>query len=68
VLEDGDTIKIDPKATVKYRVKFTSRVAEEQSARITFSNNKQNEALVSAIVFVLKSHITGRISEKIWSI
>lgn len=51
---------IDPKSTEKVKIKFTSRISDSVSGRITFTNKKESNISAAALVFDLKSHITGR--------
>ncbi|EGR31281.1 hypothetical protein IMG5_114390, partial [Ichthyophthirius multifiliis] len=67
-LDSEDNFRIESKGTFKYRVKFYSRVSNVQTARIAFTNKKESTSIASAIVFDLKSQITGRISEQIWNV
>lgn len=62
-LDSEDQFRVEPNKTFKYRVKFSSRVSNPQSGKITFTNKKESTAIGSAIVFDLKSQITGRVSQ-----
>ena len=67
-LESDDNFKIEPKGTVKFKIKFTSRVSQPVSGRLIFTNKKESNVQAAALVFDLKSNITGRVSEKLWTV
>ncbi|EAR97253.2 flagellar associated protein (macronuclear) [Tetrahymena thermophila SB210] len=67
-LESEDNFRVEPKGVYKYKIKFTSRVSNTQTGRITFTNKKESTTIASAIVFDLKSQITGRVSQQIWNV
>ncbi|EWS70940.1 flagellar associated protein, putative (macronuclear) [Tetrahymena thermophila SB210] len=64
-LDSEDQFMIEPKSQYKFRVKFTSRVSDSVTGRIIFNNKKESNVQAAALVFDLKSNVTGRISEKI---
>lgn len=59
IMDSEEQFLIEPKDTFKFRVKFQSRVSETVSARIFFTNKKESNVQAAALVFDLKSNITG---------
>lgn len=49
-------------------MRFSARVSDEQTARITFINKREGNAIVGAIVFDLSGVANGRVSDKIWTV
>ena len=57
--------EIEPKKTVRFVVKFTSRISKEVRGKIIFTNNKAAGAVAAEVIaFSLVSKITGRIPIK----
>ncbi|CAD8106047.1 unnamed protein product [Paramecium primaurelia] len=66
---DGDeSIKIEPDVPYQYKIKFTSRISQPVTGRVIFTNKKESNVQAAALVFELKSSITGRKSEKQWNV
>jgi hypothetical protein len=63
-LEGDESIKIEPDVPYNYKVKFTSRISLPVTGRVVFTNKKETNVQAAALVFDLKSNITGRKSEK----
>lgn len=61
-LDSEESFRIEPKTSFKYRVRFSSRVSNPQTGRITFTNKKDSTTIASALTFDLKSMISGRVS------
>ena len=59
-LESEESLIIEPKSTYKARIKFTSRISDPVTGRVTFTNKKESNISAAALVFDLKSNITGR--------
>lgn len=59
-IDSDEQFIIEPKSSFKYRIKFTSRVSDCVTARIFFNNKKENNVQAAALVFDLKSNITGK--------
>ena len=52
VLEGGDNFTIEPGLIpFKYKVKFISRLSEPITAKIRFTNKKENNICAAALVF-----------------
>ena len=68
VLLSDREFRIEPKKTHHFEVKFVSRVSTPVTGKISFVNKKENSIVAAAVVFNLKSVITGKISDKIWNI
>jgi hypothetical protein len=67
-LENENNFVVEPGSQpYKCKVKFTSRISDSMSARITFTNKKESNVSAAALVFELKSLVVGRVSEKIWT-
>ena len=49
------------------RIKFTSRISDPVYGKITFTNKKESNISAAALVFELKSQITGRNSLREWN-
>lgn len=64
-LEGGDTIKIEPNSTYAYKIKFISRLSMPVTDRITFMSKREHNIFAGAIVYDLKSSITGRESKSV---
>lgn len=64
-IDSDEQFMIEPKSSFKFRVKFTSRVSDPVTGRIVFNNKKESNVQAAALVFDLKSNVTGRISERI---
>ncbi|CAD8117028.1 unnamed protein product [Paramecium sonneborni] len=67
-LEGDESIKIEPDVPYQYKIKFTSRISQPVSGRVIFTNKKESNIQAAALVFELKSSITGRKSEKQWNV
>lgn len=63
VLEGEESFKIEAKQSIKYRIRFTSRVSQPVSGRVTFTNKRESSVAAATLVFDLKSQIVGRVSE-----
>ena len=53
-----DSVKIEPKSTIKFRVKFHAKLSKSVEAKLTFTNKREGNAQAAALVFDLKSEIT----------
>lgn len=68
-LEGDDSFKVEPgKTPYHYKIKFCSRISQTVSGRVTFTNKKETNVQAAALVFELRSQITGRRSEKQWTV
>lgn len=63
-----DSFKIEPKMPFKFKIRFVSRVFQPVTGRIMFTNKKESTISAAALVFSLKSEITGRTSVEHWKI
>jgi hypothetical protein len=63
-LEGESCFKIEPKTSIKYKIKFISRVSQPVQGRVTFTNKRESSVAAATLVFDLKSQIVGRISEQ----
>ena len=59
-------LQIEPKAVVKYYVKFVSRISDPQMAKIYFLPKKDSIQQPEIIVFELTSKIIGRVNDRIY--
>ncbi|KAM3143753.1 Encoded by [Paramecium bursaria] len=67
--ESGDAIRLEPGVlNFPFKIKFLSRVSQPVYDRITFMSKRDNNAFTGAIVYDLKSQITGRESKSVESI
>jgi len=62
--EDRDTnIHLEPKTSVRFPIKYTARLSKTTTGRILFTNKKEEGNIqAAALVFDLKSNVTGRVS------
>ena len=65
---NSEPFKIEPKQTYKFEVRFVSRLSTPVKGRIMFINMKEKSLTAAALVFELKSEITGRVSDRIWNV
>lgn len=55
---EKENVKLDPGNTsMKFRVKFSSRISATQYGRITFTNKKESNSQAAALVFDLQSQV-----------
>ena len=66
-LETGErdaSVRVEPKSQVEFPVKFSARISKPLTARIYFTNKKdESNTQAAALVFDLVSKVTGRKSE-----
>jgi len=62
---EKDQVEIDPKQTVPFSIKYTSRISKQIKARVTFRNKKDTGAQATPLVFDLVSEVNGRNNEDI---
>ena len=65
---NGEPFRIEPKQVYKIEIKFVSRLSTAVKGRIMFINLKEKSLTAAALVFDLKSEITGRVSDRIWNV
>ncbi len=52
-LESDESLIIEPKSTYKVRIKFTSRISDPVTGKVTFTNKKDSNISAAALVFDL---------------
>lgn len=60
--------RIPPGEKHTFEVKYVSRVSAEVKGKLMFINVKENSLSAAALVFELRSEITGRVSDRVWNI
>lgn len=50
-------MKLEPRAKVEFRVKFKSRISDQVSAKLIFTNKKEANIQANALVFLLISDV-----------
>ena len=58
--KDEDTIRIPPKESINYPVRFQSRISAPVDARLIFTNVKEGNVQAAAMVFKLVSNVHSR--------
>jgi len=65
---NNEPFRIEPKQVYKIEIRFVSRLSTPVKGRIMFINLKEKSLTAAALVFDLKSEITGRVSDRIWNV
>ena len=57
---ESETVKLEAKTPVKFKVTYFARISDKVTARITFTNKREGNASAAALVFDIESNVIDR--------